>query len=126
MNIKIIGVVVASVASGFGICSAINASSDPSTSPVAHDMSTMNQTEVSMEEQMKQLSSELDDKSANALDKAFVENMIVHHEGAIEMAKKVVGKTKRPEVKALAEEIITTQSTEVETMNGWLKAWYGL
>ena len=89
-------------------------------------MSTMNQTEVSMEEQMKQLSSELDDKSANALDKAFVENMIVHHEGAIEMAKKVVDKTKRPEVKALAEEIITTQSTEVETMNGWLKAWYGL
>ena len=111
---------------GFGLCTAISASSGPKTAPMSEDMSKMIQTEVSMEEQMKQLSSELDDKSANALDKAFVENMIVHHEGAIEMAKKVVDKTKRPEVKALAEEIITTQSTEVETMNGWLKAWYGL
>ncbi len=126
MNIKIIGAVVVSGALGFGLCTAISASSEPKTDPMSEDMSKMIQTEVSMEEQMKQLSSELDDKSANALDKVFVENMIVHHEGAIEMAKKVVDKTKRPEVKALAEEIITTQSTEVETMNGWLKAWYGL
>jgi uncharacterized protein (DUF305 family) len=126
MNIRIIGAVVVSGALGFGLCTAISASSEPTTDPMSQDMSKMIQTEVSMEEQMKQLSSELDDKSANALDKVFVENMIVHHEGAIEMAKKVVDKTKRPEVKALAEEIITTQSTEVETMNGWLKAWYGL
>ncbi len=126
MNIRIIGAVVVSGALGFGLCTAISASSEPTTDPMSEDMSKMIQTEVSMEEQMKQLSSELDDKSANALDKAFVENMIVHHEGAIEMAKKVVDKTKRPEVKALAEEIITTQTTEVETMNGWLKAWYGL
>lgn len=126
MNIRIIGAVVVSGALGFGLCTAISASSEPTTDPMSQDMSKMIQTEVSMEEQMKQLSSELDDKSANALDKAFVENMIVHHEGAIEMAKKVVDKTKRPEVKALAEEIITTQTTEVETMNGWLKAWYGL
>lgn len=124
MNIKIIGVVVASGALGFGICSAISASSEPAPAPVAHDMSTMTQT--TMKEQTEQLSSDLDNKTTNALDRAFVENMIVHHEGAIEMAKKVVDKTKRPEVKALAEEIITTQSAEVETMNGWLKKWYGL
>lgn len=124
MNIKIIGVVVASGALGFGICSAINASADPVATPVAHNASATTQTE--MKEQTEQLSSDLDDKTANALDRAFVENMIVHHEGAIEMAQKVVDKTKRPEVKALAEEIITTQSTEVETMNGWLKKWYGL
>lgn len=124
MNIKIIGVVVASGALGFGICSAISASSEPAPAPIAHDMSTMTQTNI--KEQTEQLSSDLDDKTTNALDRAFVENMIVHHEGAIEMAKKVVDKTKRPEVKALAEEIITTQSAEVETMNGWLKKWYGL
>jgi uncharacterized protein (DUF305 family) len=125
MNVKIIGVVLASGALGFGICTAISASSEPKTDPMSHDMSTMNQ-EVSMEEQVKQLSGELDDKTRNALDRAFVENMIVHHEGAIEMAEKVVGQTKRPEVKALAEEIIATQGAEVETMNGWLKQWYGL
>ncbi len=79
-----------------------------------------------MEEQVKQLSGELDDKTRNALDRAFVKNMIVHHQGAIEMAEKVVDQTKRPEVKALAEEIIATQGAEVETMNGWLKQWYGL
>lgn len=124
MNIKIIGVVVASGALGFGICSAISASSEPTPDPVAHDIRTVTQT--NMKEQMEQLSSDLEDKTTNELDRVFVENMIVHHEGAIEMAKKVVDKTKRPEVKALAEEIITTQSAEVETMNGWLKKWYGL
>lgn len=124
MNTKIIAVVLASGTLGFGICSAISASAEPQISPVAHDMSTMDQSK--MKEGVERLSSDLDDKTTNALDRAFVENMIIHHEGAIEMAKKVVDKTKRPEVKALAEEIIATQSTEVETMNGWLKKWYGL
>jgi uncharacterized protein (DUF305 family) len=121
MNVKIIGVVLVSGALGFGICTAISASSEPKIDTMSHDMSTMNE-EVSMEEQVKQLSGELDDKTRNALDRAFV----VHHQGAIEMAEKVVDQTKRPEVKALAEEIITTQGAEVETMNGWLKKWYGL
>jgi uncharacterized protein (DUF305 family) len=125
MNLKIIGVVLASGALGFGICTAISASSEPKIDTVSHDMSNMSE-EVSMEEQVKQLSGELDDKTRNALDRAFVENMIVHHQGAIEMAEKVVDQTKRPEVKALAEEIIATQGAEVETMNGWLKKWYGL
>jgi uncharacterized protein (DUF305 family) len=125
MNVKIIGVVLASGALGFGICSVINASSEPKIDTVSHDMSKMSE-EVSMEEQVKELSGELDDKTRNALDRAFVENMIVYHEGAIEMAEKVVDQTKRPEVKALAEEIIATQGAEVETMNGWLKQWYGL
>ena len=125
MNIKIIGAVVVSVALGFGLCTAISASSEPKSDSISHETTTMNE-KVSMEEQVKQLSGELDDKTRNALDRAFVENMIVHHEGAIEMAEKVVDQTKRPEVKALAEEIIATQGAEVETMNGWLKQWYGL
>ncbi len=125
MNLKLIGVVLVSGALGFGICSAISASSEPKEDPMLHDPNTMNQ-EVSMEEQVKQLSGELDDKTRNALDRAFVENMIVHHQGAIEMAEKVVNETKRPEIKELAEEIIATQGAEVETMNGWLKKWYGL
>ena len=125
MNIKIIGAVVVSGALGFGLCTAISASSEPKSDSISHETTTMNQ-EVSMEEQVKELSGELDDKTRNTLDRAFVENMIVHHEGAIEMAKKVVDQTKRPEVKALAEEIIATQGAEVETMNGWLKKWYGL
>ncbi len=125
MNIKIIGAVVVSGALGFGLCTAISTSSETKSDSISHETTTMNQ-EVSMEEQVKQLSGELDDKTRNALDRAFVENMIVHHEGAIEMAEKVVDQTKRPEVKALAEEIIATQGAEVETMNGWLKQWYGL
>ena len=125
MNIKIIGAVVVSGALGFGLCTAISASSEPKSDSISHETTTMSE-EVSMEEQVKELSGELDDKTRNTLDRAFVENMIVHHEGAIEMAKKVVDQTKRPEVKALAEEIIATQGAEVETMNGWLKKWYGL
>jgi uncharacterized protein (DUF305 family) len=69
--------------------------------------------------------SNLKDKKGEDLDLAFLEGMIVHHEGAIEMAKIVVEKTKRPEIKKLAEDIINAQSGEIKLMKGWLSQWYG-
>jgi len=50
--------------------------------------------------------------------------MIPHHEGAIAMAKDALQKSKRPEVKQLAQEIVTSQQKEVDQMKQWRKAWY--
>jgi uncharacterized protein (DUF305 family) len=58
-------------------------------------------------------------------DLRFIDAMIPHHEGAVMMAKDVLGKTKRPEIKQMAEAIIASQQTEIQQMQQWRKAWYG-
>ncbi len=48
-------------------------------------------------------------------DRLFLEGMIKHHEGAIEMAKEVVD-SKNQSVMKLAEWIVTVQALEIDTM----------
>ena len=59
------------------------------------------------------------------VDKSFIEMMIPHHQGAVEMAQMAVKKAKSPEVKKLAESIIKDQNKEIEQMRNWYKKWYG-
>jgi uncharacterized protein (DUF305 family) len=58
-------------------------------------------------------------------DQHFIQEMIPHHEDAITMARLALQQAERPEIKALAEEIIRVQSMEIEQMREWYKAWYG-
>lgn len=60
-----------------------------------------------------------------AYEEAFLRGMIVHHIGAIRMAEELLKQTKRPELIQLANNIITSQSAEVDQMKGWLAAWFG-
>ena len=55
-----------------------------------------------------------------AFDQMFLTAMIAHHEGAIEMASMIKDSTKS-EVKTLYENIVTSQSAEIETMKALLK-----
>lgn len=62
--------------------------------------------------------------NANVIDAHFIEQMIPHHEDAITMAKLAQTKAKRSEVKELANNIITAQTTEVDQMKKWYKEWF--
>jgi uncharacterized protein (DUF305 family) len=55
-------------------------------------------------------------------DADFVRLMIPHHEGAIDMAKVQLLHGKDPQMRRLAQEIITDQQLEIELMQRWLKA----
>jgi uncharacterized protein (DUF305 family) len=44
--------------------------------------------------------------------------------GAIDMARKVLTLNPRPEIKELADDIISSQQTEVDTLQQWLDAKY--
>ncbi len=54
----------------------------------------------------------------------FLDAMIPHHQGAVEMAQEVLSKSQRPEMKKLAQDIIAAQNREIEPMKQWRTAWY--
>ena len=55
-----------------------------------------------------------------AFDRLFLEGMIAHHEGAIEMAEMIKDST-NSEVKKLFNNIVSSQSAEIEAMKALLK-----
>lgn len=54
-------------------------------------------------------------------DIAFMQGMIPHHEGAVEMAEIVLKHGKDSETRALAQQIIDSQRKEITQMREWLK-----
>ena len=53
-------------------------------------------------------------------DQLWLQSMIGHHEGAIAMAKTEIADGVNPDAKALAEQIVTTQTTEIDQMKKML------
>lgn len=49
----------------------------------------------------------------------FIDTMIVHHQGAIDMAQLVQTRAQHPELKKLANDIIAAQQKEIEQMKSW-------
>ncbi len=57
-------------------------------------------------------------------DAQFIDGMTEHHTGAIDMAEQALTESERPEIKELAQNIITSQRQEVEQMTTWRQQWY--
>jgi uncharacterized protein (DUF305 family) len=55
----------------------------------------------------------------------FVRLMLPHHQAAIDMAKTQLLYGKDPQMRRLAQEIITDQQLEIELMQLWLKQQHG-
>lgn len=71
---------------------------------------------------MADMSTMLVGKTGDALDRAFIEGMIPHHQGAIDMAKYLVN-AKHPELQKLGQDIIKAQTAEIEQMKKWMQEW---
>jgi uncharacterized protein (DUF305 family) len=63
------------------------------------------------------------DAAPNDADVTFIQNMIPHHQQAIELAELVDSHTKRPQLRTLADRIVASQGQEVTLMQGWLQRW---
>ena len=56
-------------------------------------------------------------------DVSFAQQMIPHHQQAVEMADLALTRETSPEVKKLAEQIKAAQGPEIEMMSMWLQSW---
>ena len=88
------------------------------------DGTMMSNVPMDMESMMDGMMASLQGKKGDAFDKEFLAEMIVHHQGAVEMAKAVLANSKRPELIQLANDIISAQTKEIGMMQDWQKAWF--
>ena len=89
--------------------------------PAAHESLGLSQDEAGMHEG----SAAMLESTRKDFDKAFIDEMIPHHQGAIRQARIVLADTEDGEVRELANAIVDAQSREIEQMNQWRERWYG-
>ena len=93
---------------------------------MTHQMSgSSSMSGADMETVMHGMTMSLEGKSGAELEKAFLEEMVVHHEGAVEMAQTLLQGTNRPELINLGNDIITAQNEEITMMKKWQGDWFG-
>jgi uncharacterized protein (DUF305 family) len=57
-------------------------------------------------------------------DLQFIDTMIPHHQGAVDMAKMIETRTQNPEMKKFAAQIIADQEKEIAQMKEWREKWF--
>lgn len=64
-------------------------------------------------------------READPFDKAFLEEMIPHHQMALMMSRMAGSATSRPEMRSFTQAIIDGQGREIDQMEEWYAEWYG-
>ena len=126
-NNKILQILVA-LALGVGLGYLWRGNSVPNPQANTHMMSggtMMQNSQMGTGNAMDDMMSGLTGLRGDAFDKAFLSQMIIHHEGAVVMAEAALRDAKHSELKSMAEDIISAQTREIEQMRNWRKTWYG-
>ena len=89
----------------------LEAWNEPQTADSGVDHSSMMSGMMSSDELTK-----LGSMMGSEFDTAWAKAMIAHHEGAIDMANTVLADGKNSEILILAQEIISSQQTEIDTL----------
>jgi len=113
-------IAVATLVLGLGVGYVTGANKTPVVTQQSNNGHTM-----SMEDSMMNMNAGLQGKKGDAFDQAFLTEMIVHHQGAVEMAQSALTNAKHQEIKDLAVAIISAQNKEIAEMEEWQASWYG-
>ncbi len=86
---------------------------------------SMMKKDMGMDSMMMDMLAGMKGKTGKDLEKVFLQEMIVHHQGAVDMAAELLkDKTvTNPELVKFAQSIITNQNREIELQKTWLKAY---
>lgn len=91
--------------------------------PSSSSDNMMDHSAMGMMDEMSGMENELKGKTGDEFDKAFIEQMIMHHQGALDMAAPGEKNAEHQEVKDLTKAIVTTQTKEIKQMKQWQKDW---
>lgn len=89
------------------------------------DGTVMQGATMNMASDMSGMMAGLEGKQGDEFDKAFLSEMIVHHQGAVDMAQATLANGKHTELKEFSKAIIEAQSKEIAQMKDWQRTWYG-
>lgn len=78
-----------------------------------------------MDMSMNEMSGMLKPLTGDEFDQMFLDMMISHHQGAIDMANLALTNSQRKEIKDLANDIISAQTGEIKMMEEWMSNWFG-
>ncbi len=78
--------------------------------------------EHEMHNDMQSMYKSLQNLQGSAFEKKFLELMIEHHQGAIDMAVHGIN-SNHEEVQRLTQEIVLTQTKDISQMHTWLHEW---
>ena len=70
------------------------------------------------------MNASLEKLSGARFEQSFLEQMIQHHRGGIDMAKLAKDQAEHAEIKQFADRMISAQQQEIDQITGWLKSWY--
>lgn len=70
---------------------------------------------------------DLNNLQGDALDRAFLEDMMMHHMGAVMMSQMLLNRNlvQHEPVRPFAQQIATSQRQEIGRMQTWLRNWFG-
>lgn len=126
MQHNAIGIAVLALLVGAGAGYLFNDAARPT--PGTHEMengSMMSNDGMDMSGAMDDMMAGLEGKTGDEFDKAFLSEMITHHQGAVDMAKAALANAKHEEIKTMANAILSAQTAEIQQMQEWQKSWYG-
>ncbi len=63
--------------------------------------------------------------TAPDFDRAFIEQMIPHHQMGVRMATMAQANSQHQELRLLQQAMVKAQSQEIEQMRQWYRSWYG-
>lgn len=62
--------------------------------------------------------------SETPFDAMFIDSMMPHHQGAVDMAEMALENAEHEEIRTMAQQIIDSQQAEIEQMQTWRSEWY--
>ncbi len=121
----VIGLLVGVIITGFAAGQAVNNDNTRMMQMMGMDTKRSQQQTATSHDTMSMadMNKVLAGKTDDDFDKAFLEMMITHHQGAIDMANLAPTRAKHEEIKTLSQEIIKAQNKEITDMQQWQMDW---
>lgn len=85
----------------------------------------MDDREMAMGSAMQGMLAALKETSGDDFDRTFLEEMITHHEGELQIASAALGSARRSEIKDFAYQSFASRSAEISQLKKWQEEWYG-